>query len=247
MQCGGPSKVALFVDIENLAYGLYNKYNSMLRPESLIEMANKYGQVIHVKCFGDFSQGILQSLRMDLVNATFDVVDVPSTEVHGKIKQYTDFMMLDDIYQVLMHHHDVSVFILGTGDGHFRGVASRLRIRHDKHVVLIGVRGTISSELQASADEVEYLEPRAINMDGFDFGDLVRFMHRGVELGKTITFMSTVRVYKRRRPQEVSRALELLIEQGKLTQETVEMDGTVRVLRINGDDPDVARWLSEDH
>jgi hypothetical protein len=226
------NKVALFVDIENLAKGM-RSLGSQLLSEELVTTAARYGQVVHAKCFGDFREPIIADLKEELRAATLDVVDVPSQKRENGWKQFTDFAMLDDIYQVLFDYTDVDTFMIAAGDGHFAGVVARLRIRHGKRVIVMGVEGGINHQLRAVASQVEELTPSPILIDDDQLDRLLRFMAVGEDQGKIITFTSTLKHY-RGLPRSITRyALQRLLETGRLRRDAVDIDGiTIRTLKI---------------
>ncbi|MEW6523101.1 MAG: NYN domain-containing protein [Bacillota bacterium] len=246
------AKVALFVDIENLAKGMRN-LGCQIVPEDLVTTAARFGQVVHAKCFGDFREPIIADLKEELRAATLDVVDVPSQRREDGWKQFTDFAMLDDIYQVLFDYPDVDTFVVAAGDGHFSGVVARLRIRHGKRVIVMGVEGGINHQLRAVASHVEELSTIPAAIDPGDLHRLLSFMAVGEDQGKVITFSSTLKHY-RALPRSMTRqALQQLLDGGRLARDTVDIDGTtIKTLRICRDhpensflnDPDFAQKLS---
>lgn len=235
------SMVGLFVDAENLVYGYLNRFRARLDPGKLVEIANEYGTVKYFKCFGDFNNPGLQEYEDRFKANTFDIISEPSVERNGKFKEFTDFNMLNHIYQTLIDDDSVTTYVLGSGDGHFSELVNRLRIRHGKEVVIIGVDGTISSKLRTAV--VRTLDAEDASAP-FDYASLIRFMHSGESMGKILTFGSTLRVYTQAPRGEVSRALQKLIEERCLLQMVEDIEGkNIRRLRINYDDPKIKSWL----
>ena len=232
------AKVALFVDIENLAKGLRNR-GCQIVPEDLVTAAARYGQVVHAKCFGDFREPIVADLREELRAATLDVVDVPSQKREDGWKQFTDFAMLDDIYQVLFDYPDIDTYVVAAGDGHFSGVVARLRIRHNKRVIVMGVDGGINHQLRTAASHVEELSAIPLSLEPATLNKLLQFMTVGEEQGKIITFSSTMKHY-RALPRSITRhALQQLLDTNRLLRDVMDIDGTsIKVLRINHEHPE---------
>ena len=59
--------------------------------------------------------------------------------------------MLDYIYQTAIERPEITTYILFTGDGHFQSAARFLSLKRKKTIILYGVRGSISKDLQAIA------------------------------------------------------------------------------------------------
>lgn len=237
------SVVGLFVDAENLVYGYLNRFRAKLDPGKLVEIANEYGTVKYYKCFGDFTNPGLKEYENRFKANTFDIISEPSVERNGKFKEFTDFNMLNHIYQTLIDDDSVTTYVLGSGDGHFSELVNRLRIRHGKTVVIVGVDGTISSKLRTA--EVRTLDGSEAIAE-FDYQSLIRFMQSGDSMGKILTFGSTLRVYTQAPRDEVAQALKELLKEGCLCQVVEDIEGKkVRRLRINYDHEQVKSWLRQ--
>ena len=66
-------------------------------------------------------------------------------------KDFTDFIILDNIYQKALSSDDIDVFILFSGDGHFSSVTAFLKNFYRKEVVIYGVNGSFSKQLRETA------------------------------------------------------------------------------------------------
>ncbi|NLM40545.1 MAG: NYN domain-containing protein, partial [Firmicutes bacterium] len=102
------SVVGLFVDAENLVYGYLNRFRAKLDPGKLVEIASEYGTVKYYKCFGDFTNPGLKEYENRFKANTFDIISEPSVERNGKFKEFTDFNMLNHIYQTLIDDESVT-------------------------------------------------------------------------------------------------------------------------------------------
>ncbi|HEY3313760.1 MAG TPA: NYN domain-containing protein [Bacillota bacterium] len=151
-------KVAVFIDFENIQYSYHNLFGVSPDPQELIRLAQRYGNIVHAKAFADFQQPHLRKMMGQLRTASIECSDVPA-EVRGtRIKDYADFAMLEDIYQTYLDRDDIKTFLLMTGDGHFASTVAKLRVRFQLEVVIVGVKGSVSQELRASATVVHELE-----------------------------------------------------------------------------------------
>ena len=90
--------------------------------------------------FGDFSKN--QSLREEMTKIrgfTNNIIET-GNGTNRVTKDFTDFIMLDHIYQAAMSDRDdIDVFVIFTGDGHFTSVASFLKNKCKKEVEIYAV------------------------------------------------------------------------------------------------------------
>ena len=108
--------------------------------------------------FGDFSKN--QSLREEMTKIrgfTNNIIET-GNGTNRVTKDFTDFIMLDHIYQAAMSDRDdIDVFVIFTGDGHFTSVASFLKNKCKKEVEIYAVKGGCSNQLRMAASRtVEY-------------------------------------------------------------------------------------------
>ncbi len=108
--------------------------------------------------FGDFSKN--KSLREEMVKIrgfTNNIIET-GNGIKGVTKDFTDFIMLDHIYQAAMtDRDDIDVFVIFTGDGHFTSVSSFLKNKRKKEVGIYAVKGCCSNQLRMAASwTVEY-------------------------------------------------------------------------------------------
>jgi len=66
-------------------------------------------------------------------------------------KDFTDFIVLDHIYQHAVSDRDVDCFIIFTGDGHFSSVVNFIRQKCEREVGIYGVRFAMSGILKSAA------------------------------------------------------------------------------------------------
>ena len=146
-------KAVAFVDYEHWYISMTKMHEQ--KPDIkgwYADMSKKYN-VTEVCFFGDFSNQSLRSEIPRIREVTNFVIETQNASPHHK-KDYTDFIMLDHIYQRAMTSHDVDTFIIFSGDGHFSSVVSFLNIKLEKDVGIYGVRDAISNQLKNSASWV---------------------------------------------------------------------------------------------
>lgn len=229
-------KVALFIDFEYLFFTMSNQYGVSPKPEVLIDIASEYGELKVAKAFADLtSSEELRRAAYLLRTQSIEMVDAAADRSREKVKNYTDFAMLDAIYGTYLDQEDINTFVIVTGDGHFSSVVARLRVRCKKNIVVVGLPHFINRELYQSASEVRELavEPGA---EPVDRDDLVTFVRNSIKTHPFVTFNKTVTIYSKVRQVDevaVRKALASLIEQGifiQMVEHTPQAD--VRVLRI---------------
>ncbi len=230
------SGVALFVDYEYAVLTSLNYWKTPIGPQRIIAAAMEVGCIEHAVAFGDFNSEPLRREASKLRTASIDAVSAPTGSLDGKLKSYTDFVMLDNIYQTLLDRPDIATFLLMTGDGHFSGVVARLRIRHGKAVGVLGIEGNISGELKAAASFVHEL--RRLEMDPNDpvFDEIIRFIAKSQQERPAITFGATAQCCAATlnvSEENVRQYMAALSSQGGIIQEVVEYQGRPsRIMRL---------------
>jgi uncharacterized LabA/DUF88 family protein len=144
-------EVALFIDFENIRYGLKNIYAREPDPQLLMAKARKYGPVSQAYAYADFTEHP-DYFRRKLEVAGITPRDIPRRSPDVAHKSSSDMAMLMDIIDCLLDRPNVNTLLLMTGDSDFIRVVARARNRFGKRVIICGVPGSVSSDLIASAD-----------------------------------------------------------------------------------------------
>lgn len=242
--------VALFVDYEYAVLTSLNHWKTPISPQRIIAAAMEVGAIEHAVAFGDFNTEPLRREASKLRTASIDAVSAPTSSLDGKVKSYTDFVMLDNIYQTLLDRPEIGTFLLMTGDGHFSGVVARLRVRHGKTVGVLGIEGNISGELKAAASFVR--EIPKLEMDPNDplLDDIIRFIAKSQQERPAITFGATAQCCAATLnvPEEnVRQYMAALSSQGAIIQEVVEYQGRPsRIMRLSLTHPRVRQSLESE-
>lgn len=146
-----PVEVGLFIDFENIRYGMLNNFGQEPDPQMLMEKARKYGPVAVAFAYADFTQHpALYRRKLEVAGIT--PRDVPRRSPDVLHKSSADMAMLMDVIDCLLDRPYVSTLVLMTGDSDFIRVTARARYRFGKQVVIAGVPGSVSSDLIESAD-----------------------------------------------------------------------------------------------
>lgn len=152
-------EVALFIDFENIRYGLKNNYAREPDPQMLMAKARKYGPVSQAFAYADFTEHP-DYFRRKLEVAGITPRDIPRRSPDVSHKSSSDMAMLMDIIDCLLDRPNVNTLILMTGDSDFIRVVARARNRFGKRVIIAGVPGSVSNDLISSADAADpIIEP----------------------------------------------------------------------------------------
>ncbi len=141
-----------FVDYENWYITLDKNYS--MRPDLRAwrdELQAEY-DVADILFFGDFSNPALRSEISRIREISSLIIETQNASSYVK-KDFTDFIILDHIYQRALASDNVDVFVLFTGDGHFSSAASFLRNKCHKEVVVYGSDANTSTMLKNCANK----------------------------------------------------------------------------------------------
>ena len=141
-----------FVDYENWYITLDNSYKMRPNVRKWYDALHELYDVVDVSFFADFSNPALRAEISKIREVSNTIIETQNSRSHIK-KDFTDFIMLDHIYQKALTTRDIDVFILFTGDGHFASVANFLRTKCRKKVVVFGPDEATSTQLKNCADQ----------------------------------------------------------------------------------------------
>ena len=148
-RAGLPSAVA-FVDYEHWYISLNNNYGIRPNIKSWFEDLQKRVNVKEVMFFADFSHKSFSDEIGRIRPFTNKIIDTRSP-LGGNKKDFTDFILLDNIYQKALMTEDTKAFILFSGDGHFSSVTSFLKNIYGKEVGIYAIKGCFSRQLQETS------------------------------------------------------------------------------------------------
>lgn len=100
--------------------------------------------------FADFSHRSLADEIGRIRPFSNKIID--TRNANGNVtKDFTDFIILDNIYQRAIDSTDIDIFILFSGDGHFSSVCSFIKNKVGKEIWIWGIRNSFSKQLQEIA------------------------------------------------------------------------------------------------
>jgi hypothetical protein len=206
----------VFVDYETWLYGCVNQYRTEPDVLSWFTDLKDKGQIKDVLFFADFTTEATRYQALKLRNISNNIIDCSKGD---KEKDYSDFIMLDHIYQRLIRQPEIKQFVLFTGDGHFQNAVAFLRNFNDKIIGVYSLKGSLSPQLAEAANwYVEVLPPDGREQRYEEIKKLIAENLSRLEEGEKIaTFNKTVEVIHRNNPQytedDVKTVLGILIDQ----------------------------------
>ena len=161
-------EVAVFIDIENLRYGLLNTYGVEPDISHVLEKAQKYGRPSVMRAYADFTEHPTP-LRRQLEIAGIEAINVSvrRTKSDGveRVKNAADMVLAVD---ALMEAFEADrngkskVFLLVTGDRDYVRLVTQLRNRCGQRVIVTGVPGCIAEDLVKAAGEEDPIDVQAV-------------------------------------------------------------------------------------
>lgn len=216
--------VVAFVDYEHWFYGYSNRFQMKPNVDEWLDELKEEYVVKDVFVFGDFSEPNLESDMKRLKKITKSIIHTAS-EKDGVDKDFTDVIILDQIYRYAAKKKSPKVFVIFTGDAHFLKVAEYLK-ELGKKVIIYGVRHAFSNKLKSVANS--YVEmPRQSQQKDY-YNDLIfnSLDHLEKKSKKSkATYWKTVEnvaKYNKMPKDRIKRALDNLIRQ-KYIQEQREL------------------------
>lgn len=143
----GLPKAIVFVDFEYWTISQDKLFHLPVNPLAWYETLKKSYDLVDIRFYGDFSNERLRGDIERLREISHQLIETRNVSSYYK-KDFTDFILLDGIYQTLLFHNDFDTYILFTGDGHFCPVVSCLRDKCKKEVVVYGIRGSFNNGLK---------------------------------------------------------------------------------------------------
>lgn len=143
-------RATVFVDYEHWYISLDRNFHIRPDIEGFIDELNEKYDVVDVLFFGNFSNTSLNSEMHRIRGFTNKIVETDNGKDFYK-KDYTDFIILDHIYQSAYTDKDIDTYVIFTGDGHFSSAVLFLKNVCRKHVEVYGVKGAFSGQLKQAA------------------------------------------------------------------------------------------------
>ncbi|MBE7058627.1 MAG: NYN domain-containing protein [Ruminococcaceae bacterium] len=232
----GLPKAIAFVDYEHWFISMEKLHHAKPNIQAWFNDLKKKCNIVEVVFFADFSKFREKEIETKRIRTfTNKIIDTYNPDAYHK-KDYTDFIILDNIYQKAVTNRDIEMFIIFSGDGHFSSAAAFIRNFCNKQVGVYGVKNCISKNLSNSADwtvEVPLESEENENIYNLIFSSLKITMNKG---NKQPTFMKTVESISAKYyvpAAKVKKCVIELIDKGYIIQttETTKQHDSIRVIR----------------
>jgi len=147
------SRLALFIDLENIALGVREaKYSSFEIGKVLARLVEK-GKLIVKKAYADWD--VYKEYKRAFHEAGIELIDIPHKRYSGK--NSADIKLVVDAMELAASKEHVNIFVIASGDSDFTPLVSKLK-ENDKHVIGVGVKNSTSTLLASNCDEFIYYE-----------------------------------------------------------------------------------------
>lgn len=151
------SKIAVFIDVENLTHWLKEK-----GPEKLVTELSSTGQLIVRKAYGNWNTPNIQGFQADLNRQGFELMH-NYHPVAGK--NSSDIQLTVNVMESALRLTDVEWFVLATGDSDFSPLFRRLR-EMGKEVIGVGPRSPLSESVKTSCTRYIFTDtPESLDAD----------------------------------------------------------------------------------
>ncbi len=141
--------LAIFIDFENLALGLKNRFDI----ESVLKRLVEKGKIVVKKAYADWSR--FPQYTALLHEAAIELIEIPKRGQTGK--NSADIRLCVDAMDMAYSKDHISTFVILSGDSDFSPLVSKLK-ENGKHVIGLGVQASTSDLLRDNCDEFIYYE-----------------------------------------------------------------------------------------
>lgn len=162
-------EVAMFIDIENLRYGLLNDYGQEPDFAYLVEKAKKYGRPSMMRAYADFAEHPSE-LNRQLQIVGVEAINIPvkrstysksDNNIVERVKNAADMVLaLDAVTQAIEADSSgkQKTFIIVSGDRDYIRLTTLLKHKFGQKVIICGVPGSVSPDLETAADDCDHIE-----------------------------------------------------------------------------------------
>jgi uncharacterized LabA/DUF88 family protein len=141
-------KLALFVDLENIALGVRDAKLKDFEIGRILGRLVEKGKIIVKKAYADW--GSYRDFKRPFHEAGIELIDIPQRRYSGK--NSADIKMVVDAIDLSYSKEHVNYFVIASGDSDFVPLVSKLK-ENDKTVIGVGVKNSTSDLLASNCDE----------------------------------------------------------------------------------------------
>lgn len=147
------SKLALFVDLENIILGVRETKYASFEITKVLERLVEKGKLIVKKAYADWET--YKEYKRPFHEAGIELIDIPRKHYSGK--NSADIKLVVDAMELASAKEHVTIFVVASGDSDFTPLVSKLK-ENDKYVIGVGVKNSTSHLLASNCDEFIYYE-----------------------------------------------------------------------------------------
>lgn len=212
-----------FVDYESWYISLLKNFGLKPDIKAWFEDLSTRVYLTEAVFFADFSHKSLADEIRRIHPYSNKIIDTRSP--NGVEKDYTDFIILDNIYQKALASQDIEAFILFSGDGHFSSATSFLKNFYSKEVGIYGIQGSFSRQLQDTASWCVTL-PTEEALYGLQYRQIFTALKRSKQIATRKSVIEAVcKAGKNVRKSDVDASVKRLIADGYITERRLAPKG----------------------
>lgn len=151
------SKLALFIDFENLALGFADRRERVDIQRILARLLEK-GHIVVKRAYADWKRFPAEARAFH--EAAIELIDVPARQLTGK--NSADMRLCVDAMDMSYSKPHIDTFVIASGDSDFSPLVSKLR-ENNKRVIGVGLRASTSALLRDNCDEFIFYEDLALD------------------------------------------------------------------------------------
>jgi uncharacterized protein (TIGR00288 family) len=147
------SKIALFIDFENIAIGVKDAKYKKFEIELLLERLLEKGKIVVKRAYSDWDR--FPDYKRELHESAIEMIEIPGRAYSGK--NSADIRMAVDAMDMCWSKEHIDTFVVASGDSDFSPLVSKLK-ENDKYVIGCGVKNSSSDLLIDNCDEFIFYE-----------------------------------------------------------------------------------------
>jgi uncharacterized protein (TIGR00288 family) len=147
------SKIALFIDFENIAIGVNDAKFKKFEIDLLLARLLEKGKIVVKKAYCDWDK--FPDYKRELHEAAIELIEIPGRGYSGK--NSADIRMAVDAMDMCWSKEHIDTFVVASGDSDFSPLVSKLK-ENDKYVIGVGVKNSSSDLLIDNCDEFIFYE-----------------------------------------------------------------------------------------
>ncbi len=147
------SKIALFIDFENIAIGVMDAKYKKFEIDLVLARLLEKGKIVVKRAYCDWDR--FPDYKRELHEAAIELIEIPGRKYSGK--NSADIRMVVDAMDMAWSKDHIDLFVVASGDSDFSPLVSKLK-ENDKYVIGVGVKNSSSDLLIDNCDEFIFYE-----------------------------------------------------------------------------------------